>query len=70
MPPQAGMEKYAKAIEQISGRDKKENIPEIDFTQHTLEDGSTINTQERVIKDVRAFLPFPAFPLFSTSAIG
>ncbi|KAJ8087554.1 3',5'-cyclic-nucleotide phosphodiesterase (PDEase) (3':5'-CNP) [Marasmius tenuissimus] len=62
MPPQAGMEKYAKAIEQISGRDKKENIPEIDFTQHTLEDGSTINTQERVIKDVQApamFIPTP-----------
>ncbi|KAL0572654.1 3',5'-cyclic-nucleotide phosphodiesterase (PDEase) (3':5'-CNP) [Marasmius crinis-equi] len=60
--PQAGMDKYAKAIEQISGKDKKENIPEIDFTQHTLEDGSTINTQERVIKDVQApamFIPTP-----------
>lgn len=26
--------------------------PEIDFTQHQLEDGTVINTQERVVKDV------------------
>ncbi|KAF9259137.1 Metallo-dependent phosphatase [Marasmius fiardii PR-910] len=53
------MEKYAKAIESISD---KPPLPEIDFTQHTLEDGSTINTQERVIKDVQApamFIPTP-----------
>ncbi|KAF7291366.1 Serine/threonine-protein phosphatase [Mycena indigotica] len=29
--------------------------PTIDFTQHVLEDGTTISTQERVIKDVRLF---------------
>ncbi|CAO1622363.1 unnamed protein product [Sympodiomycopsis kandeliae] len=31
--------------------------PEIDFTIHTQEDGSQVNTQERVVKDVQA----PAF---------
>lgn len=53
------MDKYAKAIEQIS---EKAPVPEIDFTVHTLEDGSSINTQERVIKDVQApamFIPTP-----------
>lgn len=39
----------AKAIEQI--QDKHE-VPELDFTQHKLEDGTSISTQERVIKDV------------------
>lgn len=40
-----------KAITQI--RDK-EPLPEIDFTQHQLENGYTISTQERVVKEVRA----------------
>ena len=30
----------------------KPPLPEIDFTQHRLEDGNTISTQERVVKDV------------------
>jgi serine/threonine-protein phosphatase 2B catalytic subunit len=30
-------------------------VPEIDFTQHQLENGYTISTQERVVKDVRSF---------------
>ncbi|KAJ7051505.1 Metallo-dependent phosphatase-like protein [Mycena amicta] len=34
--------------------------PTIDFTQHVLEDGTTINTQERVVKDL--FIPDPANP--------
>ncbi|KAF8837876.1 Metallo-dependent phosphatase [Paxillus ammoniavirescens] len=40
-----------KAIEQIQ---HKQPPPNIDFTQHVLEDGNTISTQERVIKDVQA----------------
>ncbi|KAH7924364.1 Metallo-dependent phosphatase [Leucogyrophana mollusca] len=40
-----------KAIEQIQ---HKRPVPEIDFTQHQLEDGNTISTQERVVKDVQA----------------
>ncbi|KIJ63055.1 hypothetical protein HYDPIDRAFT_113584 [Hydnomerulius pinastri MD-312] len=40
-----------KAIEQIQ---HKKPPPNIDFTQHLLEDGNTISTQERVVKDVQA----------------
>ncbi|KAK6441920.1 3',5'-cyclic-nucleotide phosphodiesterase (PDEase) (3':5'-CNP) [Oleoguttula sp. CCFEE 5521] len=36
---------------------KKKQLPEIDFTIHQMEDGSQVNTQERVCKDVQA----PAF---------
>jgi len=36
---------------------EKKQLPEIDFTLHTMEDGSTVSTQERVCKDVQA----PAF---------
>ncbi|KAJ6616511.1 serine/threonine-protein phosphatase 2B catalytic subunit A1 [Mycena sp. CBHHK59/15] len=43
--------KIAHAIEQIQNRPP---IPDIDYTQHTLEDGTSISTQERVIKDVQA----------------
>ena len=32
-------------------------IPEIDFTQHVQDDGTTVSTIERVVKDVQA----PAF---------
>ena len=40
-----------RAINQIQD---KSPIPVIDFTQHQLEDGNTISTQERVVKDVRS----------------
>ena len=52
--PQAHVEK---AIEQIEHRRRPSNI---DFTQHVLEDGNVISTQERVIKEVRR--PHRAFP--------
>ena len=38
-----------KAIGQIQ---HKEPLPEIDFTQHQLDNGYTISTQERVVKEV------------------
>lgn len=38
-----------KAIGQIQS---KAPVPEIDFTQHQLENGYTISTQERVVKEV------------------
>ena len=38
-----------KAIDQIQSKDP---LPEIDFTQHQLENGYTISTQERVVKEV------------------
>lgn len=40
-----------KAIGQIHN---KQPIPEIDFTQHQLENGYLISTQERVVKEVRS----------------
>jgi len=41
--------RMANALNQIQN---KQPLPEIDFTIHKLEDGNTINTQERVIKEV------------------
>lgn len=32
----------------------KRPVPEIDFTLHTMEDGSQVSTQERVVKEVQA----------------
>jgi len=29
---------------------RKQGVPEIDFTLHTMEDGSQVSTQERVCK--------------------
>lgn len=47
MPPsRAHLEK---AIGKIQERGV---VPEVDFTQHQLENGYTISTQERVVKDV------------------
>jgi len=40
-----------RAIDKIQVKDP---IPIIDFTQHVLEDGTVISTQERVVKDVQA----------------
>ncbi|KAF8191141.1 serine/threonine-protein phosphatase 2B catalytic subunit A1 [Pholiota molesta] len=40
----------------------KEPVPAIDFTQHTLEDGNVISTQERVVKDVQAPAMFKPTP--------
>ncbi|KAJ7309984.1 serine/threonine protein phosphatase 2B [Mycena albidolilacea] len=42
-------EHLAQALAQIQNRAPQ---PEIDFTQHILEDGTAISTQERVVKDV------------------
>lgn len=43
-----------RAIEQI---EHKRRLSNIDFSQHVLEDGSVVSTQERVVKDVRHVLP-------------
>ncbi|KAF8906765.1 Metallo-dependent phosphatase-like protein [Gymnopilus junonius] len=48
-----------RAIEKIQVKDP---VPTIDFTQHTLEDGSVISTQERVVKDVQAPAMFKPSP--------
>jgi serine/threonine-protein phosphatase 2B catalytic subunit len=41
-----------KALDQIKNKEK-DKIPDIDFTQHTLEDGNVVSTQERAVKDAR-----------------
>ncbi|GAB1526540.1 3',5'-cyclic-nucleotide phosphodiesterase (PDEase) (3':5'-CNP) [Rhizoctonia solani] len=41
-----------KALDQIKNKEK--GVPDIDFTIHTLEDGSVVSTQERAVKDVQA----------------
>lgn len=40
-----------KALDQIKNKEKVQ-IPDIDFTQHQLDDGSVVSTQERAVKDV------------------
>lgn len=42
---------FKKAIEQAQ---HKQPVPQIDFTVHQLDDGNTVSTQERVIKEVQA----------------
>ncbi|KAK6354559.1 3',5'-cyclic-nucleotide phosphodiesterase (PDEase) (3':5'-CNP) [Orbilia brochopaga] len=38
----------------LKAMSEKKPIPEIDFTLHTMEDGTQVSTQERVIKEVQA----------------
>lgn len=38
----------------IRAATEKQPLPEIDFTLHTMDDGSQVSTQERVCKDVQA----------------
>lgn len=45
----SGRTQIERAIIQIQ---EKPVVPEIDFTQHQLENGYTISTQERVVKEV------------------
>lgn len=37
-------------------------VPEIDFTQHELENGEVVLTNERVVKDVRLILGHSSLP--------
>jgi len=50
-----------RAIESI--RTQGQSLPDVDFTQHTLDDGNVISTQERVVKDVRSSVSTPALSL-------
>ena len=42
----------ANAIAAIQARGHHPELPEIDFTQHQLENGDVVSTTERVVKDV------------------
>ena len=52
-----GAEQSAYIDNAIRAVQNKKQVPEIDFTLHTMEDGTQVSTQERVCKDVQA----PAF---------
>ncbi|KAF8522667.1 Metallo-dependent phosphatase [Gautieria morchelliformis] len=45
-----------KALSQIQD---KPPVPELDFTQHHLDDGNVVSTQERIVKDVQAPAMYP-----------
>ncbi|KAF3921009.1 hypothetical protein ABW20_dc0109046 [Dactylellina cionopaga] len=47
-------ENSAKIEAAIKAVQEKRPVPEIDFTLHTMEDGTQVSTQERVIKEVQA----------------
>ncbi|KAF3941125.1 hypothetical protein ABW19_dt0209397 [Dactylella cylindrospora] len=47
-------ENSAKIEAAIKAVQEKKPVPEIDFTLHTMEDGTQVSTQERVIKEVQA----------------
>ena len=50
-----GQTQLERAIHQIQNRVA---VPELDFTQHQLENGYTVSTQERAVKEVCAPLAF------------
>ena len=52
---QSYMDNAIRAVQQ------KKPIPEIDFTLHTMEDGTQVSTQERVCKGMLAIKAFQAF---------
>lgn len=45
-----GQSQLERAIHEIQHR---ANVPQLDFTQHQLDNGYTISTRERVVKEVR-----------------
>jgi hypothetical protein len=53
--PHSKQQHIQRAISQFTDRAP---VPEIDFTQHALEDGTTVSTQERMVKDVSPFVLF------------
>jgi serine/threonine-protein phosphatase 2B catalytic subunit len=49
-----GQTQLERAIYEIQHRAA---VPQLDFTQQQLENGYTISTQERVVKEVRVAVP-------------
>ncbi|PMD12897.1 serine/threonine protein phosphatase 2B catalytic subunit [Hyaloscypha hepaticicola] len=52
LPP--GMENRVQVDNALRALQQKKPVPEIDFSLHTMEDGSQVSTMERVCKDVQA----------------
>jgi hypothetical protein len=59
----AGKTQLERAIKEIQ---VKRPPTDVDFTQHQLENGITVSTQERVVKEVRfsILLPLDPMPIF------
>ncbi|KAH6987698.1 Metallo-dependent phosphatase-like protein [Ilyonectria sp. MPI-CAGE-AT-0026] len=53
-PPSVDDRHNAQVDNAIRAIQEKKPVPEIDFTIHTMEDGTQVNTMERVCKDVQA----------------
>ncbi|KAK7430345.1 3',5'-cyclic-nucleotide phosphodiesterase (PDEase) (3':5'-CNP) [Neonectria magnoliae] len=53
-PPSVDDRRNAQVDNAIRAIQDKKPVPEIDFSIHTMEDGSQVNTMERVCKDVQA----------------
>ena len=58
-PPQSDIDHSAYIDNAIRAVKQKKPLPEIDFTLHTMEDGTQVSTLERVCKGM---------PLYPTSA--
>lgn len=53
------MDTTQKGVEIVRALQEKKPVPEIDFSLHTMEDGTQVSTQERVCKDVQAPAYYP-----------
>jgi serine/threonine-protein phosphatase 2B catalytic subunit len=49
-----GQTQLERAIYEVQNR---ATVPQLDFTQHQLENGNTVSTQERVVKEVCLTVP-------------
>jgi len=63
LPP--GIENRAQVENTLRALQNKKPVPEIDFTLHTMEDGSQVNTMERVCKGRRTPYFYPATSLLT-----
>lgn len=61
-PPSVEEQRSIQVDNAIRAIREKKPVPEIDFTIHTMEDGTQVNTQERVCKGNQASPPFPTPP--------
>jgi serine/threonine-protein phosphatase 2B catalytic subunit len=53
-----GLTQFERAMYEIEHR-AEVPLAQLDFTQHQLEDGSTVSTRERVVKEVRLAISEP-----------
>jgi serine/threonine-protein phosphatase 2B catalytic subunit len=59
-PNQEEQQRNAHVDNAIRAIRQKKPVPEIDFTIHTMEDGTQVNTTERVCKGIHSPAAYPA----------